>query len=459
MNDLKNTGKTNHFLTDDPSYSVKLREDVTVKRTGKGRIVLFRNGVKFLSIPENPLIECLLESWMTEASVDRLIQSTTNAPAVYYLCEKLFFMGLLKGQYTSDGKSLFSMFPAPDWHSWKQDVPISPQGLTPGVFLRNDGHCFVLEAPLSRTRCVIHDEQCLVWLMEIVRGDTPLPVENVPRMAFCRALRLMGALRHDGTPHGLWEFHDLLFFHHSSIGFHDDPIGATWRLKGKVSPEPLLKACTGECVPLAEPGGELMKKLRTPFAEVLAGRRSGRIPGNRLLTLEELGALLYISARVQNVQEDSERFFDISLRPSPSGGALHSLEIYPMVRQCDGLASGAWRYDPGQHQLESIGTDEALLDTYLKSSPYPLVRGAGLPHIRLVITSRILRDLWKYEKIAYRLVLQDLGCLYQTLGLTAAAMGLTSCILGAVDARRLGAIMKLDPLIEPVVGEMTVSSR
>jgi oxazoline/thiazoline dehydrogenase len=76
-----------------------------------------------------------------------------------------------------------------------------------------------------------------------------------------------------------------------------------------------------------------------------------------------------------------------------------------------------------------------------------------------VITSRIFRDSWKYEKIAYRLVLQDLGCLYQTLSLTVTALGLASCILGAVDARRLGAIMKLEPLIEPVIGEMLLSSQ
>jgi SagB-type dehydrogenase family enzyme len=76
----------------------------------------------------------------------------------------------------------------------------------------------------------------------------------------------------------------------------------------------------------------------------------------------------------------------------------------------------------------------------------------------LVITSRILRDVWKYEKIAYRLVLQDLGCLYQTLSLTATALGLVSCILGAVDARRLSIALKLETLMEPVIGEMIISS-
>ena len=137
---------------------------------------------------------------------------------------------------------------------------------------------------------------------------------------------------------------------------------------------------------------------------------------------------------------------------------MHSLEIYPLVHQCTGLASGAWRYDPAEHRLECIAANYALLDAYVKNNPHSLVEGAEPPHIRLVITSRILRDSWKYEKIAYRLVLQDLGCLYQTLSLTASALGLASCILGTVDAGRLGTILNLEPLMEPVVGEMTVSS-
>jgi len=75
------------------------------------------------------------------------------------------------------------------------------------------------------------------------------------------------------------------------------------------------------------------------------------------------------------------------------------------------------------------------------------------------MTSRFLRNSWKYEKIAYRLILQDLGCLYQTLSLTATALGLASCIIGTVDSRRLGELMSLDPLVEPVIGEMTLSSQ
>jgi len=321
----------------------------------------------------------------------------------------------------------------------------------------------MLEMPLSQKKCIIHDERCLVWLMETVQGGASPPAEeneDAAREAFYQALWLMDALEQDDKDqvHDAWEFHDLLFFHHSSIGFHDDPIGATWRLKGKLPPAPLFKPCTGTCVLLSEPDGKLEEKLSAPFSEVLANRRSGRLQGNRPISLEELGALLYVSARVQNILDDPARPCLGSQRPSPSGGALHSLEIYPLVRQCTGLAPGAWRYDPERHRLESIAVNDKLLESYLKSNPHSLIPGAGLPHISLVMTSRFLRNSWKYDKIAYRLVLQDLGCLYQTISLAATALRLASCILGTVDARRLGKMMNLDPYAEPVVGEMTLSS-
>jgi SagB-type dehydrogenase family enzyme len=443
---------------EDPSYFVRLRDDVRVERSEKGRIVLFRKGLKFLDVPGNPLIEYLLERWMTEASIDRLAPAVDQF-AFYFMCEKLFSLGLLQAQYRVDGKSLFLLLPAPDWHTWRGSVAASFTGLSPSACLRRYGHRFLLEMPLSQRKCIIDDEKCLGWLMEIVRGGPPPSVEDAPCMAFYRALWLMDALEGGEPDYASWEFHDLLFFHQSSMGFHDDPIGATWPLKNKLPPAPLFKPSGVKFVLLPEPGAQLMEKLRASFAEVLARRRTGRIPGTRAITLEELGALLHVAARVQDIREDSAQPCAVSLRPSPSGGALHSLEIYPLVLQCTGLAPGAWRYDPAEHRLESIAANEALLDTYLKSNPHPLIQGAGPPHVRLVITSRILRNSWKYEKIAYRLVLQDLGCLYQTLSLTATALGLASCILGTVDARRLGAIMKLEPLVEPVMGEMLLSSQ
>jgi len=439
--------------------SVKLRDDVTVEKTRKGRITLTGWGRRLPGVPENLLIERLAKDWLTEAEIDGMAESAADPAQFYYLCAKLFRFGFLQVRCAVDGRPLFSLIPAPDWSEW-QGEPAGALKLSPNANIRREGNDLLLEVPLSPEKCLIHDGECLAWLMEIVKGDSLPSMEDAGFRAFHRALELAGAIVRAGDEApAVWEPHDLMFFHHSSLGFHDEPIGATWRLKEKLPPQPLFKPVTGQCIPLPEPDPLLTGKLSAPFFRVLTHRRSGRVPGDRPITLPELGVLLHVSARVQSIRDDPDLPCPVSFRPSPSGGALHSLEIYPLVHNCDGLARGAWRYDPAEHRLESVPANHRLLDGYLKANPHVLTGGAGLPHIRLVITSRFPREAWKYEKIAYRLVLQDLGCLYQTLSLAAGALGLASCILGTVDAKTLGAILGLEPLTEPAIGEMTLSSR
>ena len=440
--------------------SVRLRQDVKVEAREGGGVTLQRSGVRPLAVPEVGalFIEGLAGSWMTEAKMDELADSSADPRAVYVLGARLFSLGLLEARCTLDGEALFSLVPAPDWSEWRKPMPAPDQSLSPHAWLRRDGERFVLGTLLSRRKCLIHHEKCLGWLMGMAVKEGAAHLDDKAYGLFRKALSLTGVLEEDEPASLTWEFHDLLFHHYSSIGFHDDPMGATRRLEGVATPPPLLKECTGVSVSLPEPDAGLMERLRAPFAEVLGLRRSSRIAGDKPLTMEELGALLHASARIQLVRDDPAYPSLVSFRPSPSGGGLHSLEIYPLVYRCDGHPWGAWRYDPGSHRLESVEADESRLKAYMEENPHALIEDSGLPHIRLVITSRFLRNAWKYEKIAYRLVLQDLGCLYQTLSLAASALGLASCILGAVDARRLGEILRLDPLAEPVIGEMTLSA-
>lgn len=103
------------------------------------------------------------------------------------------------------------------------------------------------------------------------------------------------------------------------------------------------------------------------------------------------------------------------------------------------------------------GDEDRLVDS-LADNPFAMQPGVGLPQIKLVVTSRFLRDCWKYESLALRLVLQDLGCLYQTLSLTATALGLATCILGAVPAPHLARALGVKLFAEPPLGVLTLSA-
>jgi SagB-type dehydrogenase family enzyme len=75
------------------------------------------------------------------------------------------------------------------------------------------------------------------------------------------------------------------------------------------------------------------------------------------------------------------------------------------------------------------------------------------------ITARCQRVFWKYESMAYALILKNLGALYATMYLVATAMDLAPCALGGGDSELFAEIAGLDPSEEPAVGEFLLGSR
>ena len=79
--------------------------------------------------------------------------------------------------------------------------------------------------------------------------------------------------------------------------------------------------------------------------------------------------------------------------------------------------------------------------------------------VLISMTARFRRLSWRYEGLAYRLVLMHVGVLMQNLYIACAAMGLAPCALDAVDidvaARAFGA----DWRTEPCVGQFLVGGQ
>jgi SagB-type dehydrogenase family enzyme len=181
-----------------------------------------------------------------------------------------------------------------------------------------------------------------------------------------------------------------------------------------------------------------------PFAAIVERRRSERrFDDERPVTASELGHLLHrAAARRRLITSEG---IELSHRPAPSGGALAALELYPVVRRCAGLDPGLYHYEADTHQLRGIGSLPDELAGALAAAGDP-------PQVALVAFLRHARIAWKYERIAYQLALMNLGVLYQTLWLTATAMGLGGFPLGSVDAERLAAAVGVDPLEEAALG-------
>ena len=106
---------------------------------------------------------------------------------------------------------------------------------------------------------------------------------------------------------------------------------------------------------------------------------------------------------------------------------MHELELYPIVHRCDGLEPGLYRYD---RLRASAGTPSVTPP----APGYPRCRWRPSPpsmkqppQVLLIVAARFQRMQWKYQSMAYNVILKNVGALYQTMYLVATAMGLAPC--------------------------------
>jgi SagB-type dehydrogenase family enzyme len=82
-----------------------------------------------------------------------------------------------------------------------------------------------------------------------------------------------------------------------------------------------------------------------------------------------------------------------------------------------------------------------------------------VPQVLITITARFQRLSWKYQSIAYSVLLKDVGALYQTMYLVATAMDLAPCALGGGNSDLFAVAAGLDYYSETSVGEFLLGSK
>ncbi len=337
---------------------------------------------------------------------------------------------------------------------------------------RVDGGVPVLESPLAHARLQLLDPLVATLLHALALPRTPAALAAaVPglsgdalRGALGQLLRqrLLVATVDGRSPEGepplaSWEVHDLYFHSRSRRGRHDGGYGGTYRLRGaQPPPEAVAHPAPPDSVPLEAPDLGALAGNGATLSAVLERRRSLRRHGAVPLHRRQLGELLYRSARI--VEQVATDEGGLTRRPYPSGGSLYALEIYPLIDRCTLLAPGLWRYLPASHALAPVAPlgreAERLLDDAGHSWGQP-----ERPQVLLIVAARFARVAWKYESLAYALLLKDLGALLQTLYLVATDLDLAPCALGGGDSDLFARVAGLDYLAEGAIGEMAVGSR
>lgn len=195
------------------------------------------------------------------------------------------------------------------------------------------------------------------------------------------------------------------------------------------------------------------------FADVLDKRRSTREWSDRSITRSEFSTLLWMSARNRTPHLFSDDG-DFLSRPYPSGCAVHSLELCPVVGPAavESIPAGVYRYRPGANALEQLSHEPAAYEPFLDAG----ARRAETNKVPVVLiaTSRVVNQGRIYRNIAYSLLLKEVGALFQTLYLVAEYLGLAACALGGGSPDNLLArLIGCATVDHPVVGEFVVGPR
>jgi SagB-type dehydrogenase family enzyme len=122
------------------------------------------------------------------------------------------------------------------------------------------------------------------------------------------------------------------------------------------------------------------------------------------------------------------------------------------------MLPGLYHYAPAEHRLYRLSDLDDRIYTLVGMAAGAAVRN-DLPDVLVVLAARFQRVSWKYESIAYSVILKDVGVLLQTMYLVATAMGLGPCAVGAGDSELFASIAGTDYYAETSVGEFLLGAR
>lgn len=474
------------------SFFLSVREDVVFSRQGADQAVLqygsWSTTFRHLPSGTRAALERLIKAGEQEDKLTEIILETENVDALaqfYYYLHRLTQWRLLRRSARINGVRLATLVPV----SFSSDSPsqsIAPDQqykLSRFVYARVEKGEAVLESPLCHGRIVLHDWRATALThmlaqpqrLEELNGQIPgLTIEAVDQlMTLLLNARMLSeindagqAVQDEEPSLQSWEFHDLLFHSRSRKGRHDSPVGSTYRLVGQLDPPPALKPPSAhEVIELSRPNLERLKCEDPPFALIQETRRSIRQYDAKPITARQLGEFLYRVGRVTECAEQEITTprgavrMEFAHRPYPGGGALYELELYTAINACANLAGGLYHYAPRDHRLEKLSDRTQGVDELLLGASQATTIPSKHLQVLIVITARFQRFSWKYESMAYALILKNVGVLYQTMYLVATAMGLAPCGVGCGDADLFSRAAGTDYYDETSVGEFLLGSK
>lgn len=174
--------------------------------------------------------------------------------------------------------------------------------------------------------------------------------------------------------------------------------------------------------------GEVVAPLERSFVATLEARRSHRVM-TRAPLREVVNAIAFGVRPRQTIEGDA---FGRSLRPSPSAGAIHPVDVL-LVHG----SSRVFRYAPLAHQLEALRVRRRThLEAFHEDCQEILPEASGTGIVLVGEMNRVATVYRRPESLLWR----DAGVLLQTLALVATAYRLAFCPLGILGTPVVRAI-------------------
>ncbi len=202
------------------------------------------------------------------------------------------------------------------------------------------------------------------------------------------------------------------------------------------------------------------ESLRLPRIEkdgglyrALAARKTVRaFDSGRPMRQEDLATVLYYTFGCHGYASLTK---DVVLlrKTSPSGGALHPVEVYPLVLNVADVATGLYHYRIRDHSLARIRRLECWEAEAMAVGMTAGHGFAGGAHVLLLMTARFERNFWKYRNSVktHSVVMKDAAHLCQTLYLVCADLNLGAFYV-AYDGPYVEEVLGLDGIREGAIG-------
>lgn len=194
--------------------------------------------------------------------------------------------------------------------------------------------------------------------------------------------------------------------------------------------------------------------VTSPLTQALGDRRTTRsFDTDKALGIDTLSAATRLAFGCHGTAQLASQVVGLR-KTSPSGGAMHPIEVYPLVIKVDGLEPGLYHYHPGDHALEPLtacseSEARALASRFTAGQNY-----YATANVMFLYTARFERSYWKYRNNprAYRVALLDLGHVSQTLYLTCADLGVGAFFTAACNEVDIEEALEIDGIGEAALG-------